>query len=242
MSSSSSLGHDGWPSVASCPQPAPTSRPWRQPAARSRARGRGIEGGQRQQGNRHASEGKHEARSRYGLSIYSLQWDSMHHREKVEVRKYVKHFQWEKVYWEISKQEMNCTLLSIIQRSSDIFNIHNVDTKCCIKRCMSGLVFSVNLLLVWGGRHPLAVLQGILLSKKLIGLMSFTVIVPYLSRERGALWSILKLYIILNWNIYIVWVCIHLQCIEICYKVCLPYLHPHPLSLEAALCVFSFAE
>ena len=118
----------------------------------------------------------------------------MHHREKVEVRKYVKHFQWEKVYWEISKQEMNCALLSIIQPSSDRFNIYTVDTKCCSLHCMSWLVFSVNLFLVWGGRHPLAVLQGIFLSKKLIGLMSFTVIVPYLSRERGALWSILTLY------------------------------------------------
>ena len=124
----------------------------------------------------------------------ALQWDSMHHREKVEVRKYVKHFQWEKVYWEISKQEMNCALLSIMQPSSDRFNIYTVDTKCCSLHCMSWLVFSVNLFLVWGGRHPLAVLQGIFLSKKLIGLMSFTVIVPYLSRERGALWSILTLY------------------------------------------------
>ena len=137
--------------MAICSQ-LPTTRPDQSPVTptsrKVKSEGRGIEGGQRQQGNRNASEGKHEARSRYGLSIYSLQWDSMHHREKVEVRKYVKHFQWEKVYWEISKQEMNCTLLSIIQRSSDIFNIHNVDTKCCISRCMSGLVFSVNLLLV----------------------------------------------------------------------------------------------
>ena len=146
---------------------------------------------------KHQWMGKHEARSRYGhsISIYTLQsalqWDSMHHREKVEVRKYVKHFQWEKVYWDISKQEMNCALLSIIQPSSDRFNIYTVDTKCCSLHCMSWLVFSVNLFLVWGGRHPLAVLQGIFLSKKLIGLMSFTVIVPYLSRERGALWSIL---------------------------------------------------
>ena len=163
----------------------------------------------------------------------------MHHREKVEVRKYVKHFQWEKVYWDISKQEMNCALLSIIQPSSDRFNIYTVDTKCCSLHCMSWLVFSVNLFLVWGGRHPLAVLQGIFLSKKLIGLMSFTVIVPYLSRERGALWSILTLYIKLKYlhrRLY------PLQCIEMCYKVCLPYLHLHPLSLEVALCAFSFTE
>ena len=113
--------------------------------------------------------------------------------------------------------------------------------KCCSLHCMSWLVFSVNLFLVWGGRHPLAVLQGIFLSKKLIGLMSFTVIVPYLSRERGALWSILTLYNYiklknLHCRLY------PLQCIEMCYKVCLPYLHLHPLSLEVALCAFSFTE
>ena len=101
--------------------------------------------------------GKHEARSRYGhsISIYTLQsalqWDSMHHREKVEVRKYVKHFQWEKVYWEISKQEMNCALLSIIQQSSDRFNIYTVDTNAAVCIACLGLFSPLIYFLYEGG-------------------------------------------------------------------------------------------